>query len=152
MRRRYNVAEDDEFEPMVTSTSSPIATCLTLTTAISKSRTVEEIYEAALDALRAGLGVERASILLFDADGVMRFKAYRGLSDAYRRAVEGHTPWQPDSQDPQPIWVSDVACRLPLLPARRVCSAGSTMLRGMNRTPHSTPGHRRAGPSSAGAV
>jgi PAS domain S-box-containing protein len=109
MRRRYNVAEDDEFEPMVTSTSSPIATCLTLTTAISKSRTVEEIYEAALDALRAGLGVERASILLFDADGVVRFKAYRGLSDAYRRAVEGHTPWQPDSHDPQPIWVSDVA-------------------------------------------
>ena len=94
---------------MVTGTSSPIATCLALTTAISKSRTVEEIYEAALDALRAGLGVERASILLFDADGVMRFKAFRGLSDAYRRAVEGHTPWRPDSPDPQPIWVSDVA-------------------------------------------
>lgn len=93
---------------MVTSTSSPIATCLALTTALSKSRTVEEIYEAALDALRAGLGVERASILLFDPDGVMRFKAYRGLSDAYRLAVEGHTPWQPDSPDPQPIWVCDV--------------------------------------------
>jgi PAS domain S-box-containing protein len=93
---------------MITSTSSPIATCLTLTAAISKSRTVEEIYDAALDALRAGLGVERASILLFDADGVMRFKAYRGLSDGYRRAVEGHTPWRPDSPDPQPIWVSDV--------------------------------------------
>jgi hypothetical protein len=106
---RYNAAEDDEFKPMVTSTSSPIATCLALTTAISKSRTVDEIYEAALDALRAGLGVERASILLFDADGVMRFKAYRGLSDAYRQAVEGHTPWRPDSPDPQPIWVSDVA-------------------------------------------
>jgi PAS domain S-box-containing protein len=94
---------------MVTSASSPIATCLALTTAIGKSRTVEEIYDAALDALSAGLGVERASILLFDADGVMRFKAYRGLSDAYRRAVEGHTPWRPDSPDPQPIWVSDVA-------------------------------------------
>jgi PAS domain S-box-containing protein len=94
---------------MVTSTSSPIATCLALTAAISKSRTVEEIYEAALDALGAGLGVGRASILLFDADGVMRFKAYRGLSEAYRRAVEGHTPWRPDSPDPQPIWVSDVA-------------------------------------------
>jgi PAS domain S-box-containing protein len=94
---------------MLTATTSPIATCLDLTTAISKSRTVEEIYDAALDALGAGLGVERASILLFDADGVMRFKAYRGLSDAYRRAVEGHTPWRPDSPDPQPIWVADVA-------------------------------------------
>ena len=48
------------------ATASPIATSLNLTDAISKCRTVEEIYEAALDALGAGLGVERASILLFD--------------------------------------------------------------------------------------
>ena len=27
----------------------------------------------------------------------MRFKAYRGLSDSYRAAVEGHTPWTPDT-------------------------------------------------------
>ena len=94
---------------MPTEVSDHIATCLVLTKAISKSRTVDEIYEAALDALRSGLGVERASILLFDPDGVMRFKAYRGLSDTYRRAVEGHTPWRPDSPDPQPIWVEDVA-------------------------------------------
>jgi PAS domain S-box-containing protein len=91
------------------TTASHIATCLSLTKAISKSRTVEDIYSAALDALSSGLGVDRASILLFDPDGVMRFKAYRGLSDDYRRAVEGHTPWRPDSPDPQPIWVSDVA-------------------------------------------
>jgi PAS domain S-box-containing protein len=108
---------------MVTSTSPPIATCLALTAAISKSRTVEEIYEAALDALRAGLGVERASILLFDPDGVMRFKAYRGLSDVYRRAVEGHTPWRPDSPDPQPIWVSDVAADPSLAPYSPTFSA-----------------------------
>jgi PAS domain S-box-containing protein len=71
-------------------------------------RTVDDIYDAALDALAAGLGVERSSILLFDPDGVMRFKAFRGLSEAYRRAVEGHTPWRPDSPDPQPIVVTDV--------------------------------------------
>src|SRR3954468_13659365 len=91
------------------TTASHITTCLSLTNAISKSRTVEGIYAAALDALHSGLGVERASILLFDPDGVMRFKAYRGLSDSYRRAVEGRTPWRPDSRDPQPIWVSDAA-------------------------------------------
>ena len=93
---------------MPTEVSDHIATCLVLTNAISKSRTVDEIYEAALDALRSGLGVSRAAILLFDPDGLMRFKAYRGLSDTYRRAVEGHTPWRPDSPDPQPIWVEDV--------------------------------------------
>src|SRR5262245_41741473 len=94
---------------MPTTASQHIATCSLLTRAIGKSRTVEEIYDAALDALSAGLGVDRASILLFDPDGVMRFKAYRGLSDTYRKAVEGHTPWRPDSPDPQPIWVADVA-------------------------------------------
>jgi PAS domain S-box-containing protein len=91
------------------TTATYIATCLALTKAISKSRTVDEIFDAALDALRTGIGVERASILLVDADGVMRFKAYRGLSEEYRRAVEGHSPWRPDSPDPQPIWVPDVA-------------------------------------------
>ncbi len=93
---------------MPTTASSHNATCLGLTRAISKSRSVQEIYAAALDALGAGLGVDRASILLFDPDGVMRFKAWRALSDTYRQAVEGHTPWTPDSPDPQPIVNTDV--------------------------------------------
>ncbi|MBA3887109.1 MAG: PAS domain-containing protein, partial [Acidobacteria bacterium] len=88
---------------------SPIRVCLNLIAAISGTQTVEEIYAAALDALAEGLQVSRASILLFDPDGVMRFKAWRGLSDEYRGAVEGHTPWTPDSPDPQPITVTDVA-------------------------------------------
>ena len=66
---------------MPTSASQHISTCLSLTHAMSKSRSVQEIYGAALDALHAGLGVERAAILLFDPDGVMRFKAFRGLSE-----------------------------------------------------------------------
>lgn len=90
------------------SSVSPIAACASLTRAISRTRTVDEIYETALDALAFALDVERASILLFDADGVMRFAASRGLSETYRRAVEGHTPWRPDSPNPRPIVVSDV--------------------------------------------
>src|SRR6478736_3525632 len=85
------------------------AVCLTLTRAISSTRTVDEIYSAALDALAVGLRVERSSILLFDPDGVMRFKAARGLSAGYRAAVEGHTPWTPDARDPEPIVVPNVA-------------------------------------------
>jgi signal transduction histidine kinase len=79
-----------------------------VTDAASRAATLEEIYEAALDALGAGLGVARASVLLFDTDGVMRFKAWRGLSEDYRAAVEGHTPWKPDEKDPSPVLVSDV--------------------------------------------
>ena len=93
---------------MLTTTNLHSAVCLTLTRAISRARAVDEIYAAALSALASGLAVERSSILLFDADGVMRFKAWRGLSDAYRRAVEGHTPWAPDAVDPEPLVVADV--------------------------------------------
>jgi PAS domain S-box-containing protein len=99
----------DKSESMVSTSNQYGAVCLTLTRAISRTRMVEEIYAAALDALSSAVGVERASILLFDRDGVMRFKAYRGLSEAYRRAVEGHTPWTPHSLNPEPIVVSDVA-------------------------------------------
>src|SRR4051812_4027789 len=105
------------------TTNNHNAICLELTRAISKARTVEEIYSAALDALGSGVGVERSSILLFDPDGVMRFKAYRGLSDTYRRAVEGHTPWTPDTIDPEPIVVPDAAADPSLAPYQAIIAA-----------------------------
>ena len=49
--------------------------CLWLTDAIAQTRSLGEIYDAALEALERGLGVSRSSILLFDPDGMMRFKA-----------------------------------------------------------------------------
>lgn len=52
--------------------------------------------------------VDRVSILLFDLAGVMRFKAWRGLSEDYRKAAEGHSPWKQTAQDPQPVLVPDV--------------------------------------------
>ena len=94
--------------PMTSASDRRLSVCLNLTRAIGTTRTVEQIYEVALDALLDGLGVDRASVLLFDPDGVMRFKAHRRLSDAYRAAVEGHTPWRPDTADAEPIIVPDV--------------------------------------------
>jgi len=54
------------------------------------------------------LGCERSAILLFDGSGVVRFVAWRGLSDGYRHAVDGHSPWTRDTKDPQPICIGDV--------------------------------------------
>jgi serine phosphatase RsbU (regulator of sigma subunit) len=65
-------------------------------------------HRAAVEAVVTTVGADRAALLLYDADGVMRFKAWRGLSDDYRRAVEGHTPWSPDDPDARPILVGDV--------------------------------------------
>src|SRR5689334_10290907 len=108
------------------ATNHSIAVCQSLARAIGGTRTVDEIYDIALDALTSGLGASRASILLFDPAGVMRFTAWRGLSDDYRRAVEGHTPWTPDSVDPESIVVPDVtadaslAAFLPTIQAERI--------------------------------
>jgi PAS domain S-box-containing protein len=60
-----------------------------------------------LDAIDQALGCQRASILLDDS-GIMKFAAWRGLSDAYRHAVEGHSPWGRDTRDPQPVCVEDI--------------------------------------------
>ncbi len=76
--------------------------------AVARAGELEEIYSAALDELQRTVGADRASVLLFDSDNVMRFKSWRGLSDEYRKAVEGHSPWSPDESDPQPILVPDV--------------------------------------------
>ena len=94
---------------MATVSSPPIAACLSLTRALGRAASPEDIYTAALDALAHALNVTRASVLLFDPDNVMRFTAWRGLSTGYRDAVEGHSPWTPDTPDPQTIVIGDVA-------------------------------------------
>ena len=68
----------------------------------------EEIYEAALDAILTAVQCHRASILLCDEHEVMRFAASRGLSEEYRKAVEGHWPWKPDAENPQPVCIANV--------------------------------------------
>ena len=80
-----------------------------LTARLQLATELEEVYAAAMDALAWSLQCQRSSVLLFDAAGVMRFVASRGLSETYREAVEGHSPWSPDTKDPQPVCIDDVA-------------------------------------------
>lgn len=79
-----------------------------LTLAVAAARQPDDIYEAALSCLRQSLGITRASVLLFDREGVMRFKAWRGLSPEYRAAVDGHSPWTLATTDAEPVLVADV--------------------------------------------
>ncbi len=80
-----------------------------LSDALSHAEAVEEIYEESLNAFERALKVSRSSVLLFDADGVIRFKAWHGLSEEYREKVEGHCPWPKDEKNAHPIFVPDVA-------------------------------------------
>jgi PAS domain S-box-containing protein len=67
-----------------------------------------ELHELAIDALIRAMHCQRAAILMFDGTKVMRFVASRGLSDTYRQAVDGHSPWRADSSDAEPICINDI--------------------------------------------
>lgn len=75
---------------------------------VARARSLDEIYSHALDAVLESLRADRASLLLFDDDDVIRFKAWSGLTASYRKAVEGHSPWARGEQSPSPITVPDV--------------------------------------------
>jgi PAS domain S-box-containing protein len=75
---------------------------------VHRAGSLEDIYQAALDAIAKALDCERASLLLFDDSGSMQFVAWRGLSDQYRNAVKGHSPWQAGARDSHPIPITDV--------------------------------------------
>lgn len=79
------------------------------TSRLEKARSLEGVFEPALEAILRGLRCQRASILLFDDAGTMRFVAWRGLSDRYRAAVDGHSPWARDAEGAAPICIADVA-------------------------------------------
>ena len=72
-----------------------------------RAASLPDIYNAALDAILGALHCRRASILRFDEHGVMRFVAWRGLSDPYRSAVDGHSPWTADEKNPEPVLIAD---------------------------------------------
>src|SRR5690349_18409621 len=94
---------------MPAATNRQLAVRLAVGRALGRTRDLDDVYSAALDTLAECLDVSRASVLLFDPDGVMRFKAWRNLSSEYRAAVQGHSPWTPDSVDAEPLLVPDVA-------------------------------------------
>lgn len=79
-----------------------------LSDALHRTSTLDAFCELAVDGVLKATGASRAAILLLDAANVMRFRAWRGLSDGYRAAVEGHNPWRLDERDPQPVLVPDV--------------------------------------------
>ena len=80
-----------------------------LANAVNRADALSSLYETALDAIVCSLGANRGSILTIDESGNMRFQAWRGLSQSYRTAVEGHSPWKSGQMDYAPITVPNVS-------------------------------------------
>jgi PAS domain S-box-containing protein len=74
---------------------------------LTRAKAPEEVHEAAIASLLAATTADRAAILTFDFAGIMRFDAWRGLSEAYRAAVTGHTPWPRGTRGAKTITIHD---------------------------------------------
>lgn len=109
---RWRMGEGERIEPDPARTGSrsgmgPFERLGALTEALGRAGSLDGMCHEALDALGDTVNPDRSAILSFDRDGVMRFMAWRGLSDRYRQATEGHSPWPRDAADPQPVLVTD---------------------------------------------
>lgn len=107
-------------EHRLAATSVELRALFDLTDRLYRALSLDEAYAAALDAIAGALGCSRASILRFDAQGVMQFVAWRGLSEDYRKAVAGHSPWKPGEKDALPICIADVELAGDMAPLRPV--------------------------------
>ena len=93
-----------------------------LVAALTKAGTLQDIYGLALSSLLETTAANRAAILLFDDDGIIRFKASRGLSAEYQAAVTGHSPWRQGARDARPFVVADALADESLARYREVFS------------------------------
>ena len=95
-------------EAVVSRRADEQAALYRFTNRLYRAESLKDVYEAALHAIMDAMHCSRASILRCDSDGVMRFVAWRGLSDDYRRATTGHSPWTLDDANPEPVWMTDI--------------------------------------------
>jgi GAF domain-containing protein len=76
---------------------------------INQSQDLSDIQQAALKAIFESQRADRASLLLCDDGGVMRFHAWHNLSENYRQVAEGHSPWKRNYPLPKPVFIPDIA-------------------------------------------
>ena len=79
-----------------------------LLAALSRANTLADVYDVALTSLLAATVADRAALLLFDDDGILRYKASKGLSAECQAAVAGRSPWARGTRDARPVAVPDV--------------------------------------------
>jgi PAS domain S-box-containing protein len=104
-----DITERKRMDAALANRAAEQAALFRFTDTLFRAKSLTETYEAALDAIFDALNCSRASVLRLDENDVMRFVAWRRLSDAYRSAVEGHSPWEADEPNPEPVCVEDIS-------------------------------------------
>lgn len=91
--------------------SSPLRLLYDLAEAVSRAENPNGIFRAAVERF-AGAVADRASILTFDADDVMRYRAWKGISPRHRARIEARVSdmWRRGDRTAQPVLIPDVTC------------------------------------------
>jgi PAS domain S-box-containing protein len=103
-----DISEQKEGEQLLTRRANELGVLYGFADRLNRSLSSSEVYDEALETIGKALGCDRASILLFDKDGVMSFVAARGLSDEYKVAVTGHSPWKQGELGARPFGIDDI--------------------------------------------
>lgn len=75
---------------------------------LHRAISIDEIFESTFNAIFKAMECDRAAVLLANEAGRMRFVSWRGLSEAYRNVIDGHSPWEPQDANPLPIWIANI--------------------------------------------
>ena len=76
---------------------------------LSRAKSLSDIFDAGLGAMRDALDGRRAAISLFDDFDQLHCVAWHGLSAALRGAADGYAPWATGDVDPHPVFITNVA-------------------------------------------
>jgi PAS domain S-box-containing protein len=109
VRVQQDITARKQAESRLTRYAQQQAALHALTAALQQATSLDHVYRAAMDAVERALGCPRSSVLLFDDAKVMRFVAWRNLSEGYRHAVGGHSPWSSDTRNAQPVCIDDIS-------------------------------------------
>ena len=103
-----DVTERKRAEMLVQRRAHELGVLYSFADRLNRADSLDQVYDAALDTITSALDCQRASVLLFDETGVMRFVASRGLSEKYVEAVTGHSPWKPGETGAKPFGISNI--------------------------------------------
>ncbi len=106
-RKRAEV-ERKRAEAALARSADENAALYEFTNRLYRAESLSVVYEAALDAIVRAMHCSRAYVLRTDEAGVLRFVAWRGVSERYRAAIDGHSPFAADASDPRPVCVEDI--------------------------------------------
>jgi signal transduction histidine kinase/DNA-binding response OmpR family regulator len=79
-----------------------------LVLALNEAQSIEEIYAIALDGIKQTLKTNFAAILIPDAEGIPRYQASIGISDAYKQAIEAYLECSRQQLNEQTVIIPDV--------------------------------------------